>query len=136
MSTAIADPADPAVDSAADDINGGPGRLTIADRVVEKIASQAANEVDRATGAPRRVLGVHVGGDDRAPQVDAHVDGGIATVSIVMSVAWPSPVREVTRRVRAQVTERLADLAGITRAQVDIRVSALSAETTTERRVR
>jgi uncharacterized alkaline shock family protein YloU len=134
VTTAVAD-AEAGPTDRPDVADGGPGRLTIADRVVEKIASQAANEVDRATGAPRRVLGVHVGGDDRAPQVDAHVDGGVATVSIVMSVAWPAPVRDVTRRVRDRVTERLAELAGITRAQVDIRVSALSAETTTERRV-
>lgn len=134
MTTAVAD-AEAGPTDRPDVADGGPGRLTIADRVVEKIASQAANEVDRATGAPRRVLGVHVGGDDRAPQVDAHVDGGVATVSIVMSVAWPAPVRDVTRRVRDRVTERLAELAGITRAEVDIRVSALSAETTTERRV-
>ncbi len=115
------------------------GRLVVADRVVEKIASQAATEVDRATGAPRRVLGLSLGSatgsaEDR-PQVSAHVDWPVATVSVVMSVAWPAPVLEVTEQVRRHVEEQLATLAGVRTAGVDIRVTALPGPRSRDRRV-
>ena len=117
----------------------GRGRLVVADRVVEKIASQAATEVDRATGAPRRVLGLSLGSalgsaEDR-PQVSARVDWPVATVSVVMSVAWPAPVLEVTEQVRRHVEEQLATLAGVRTAGVDIRVTALPGPRSRDRRV-
>ena len=114
---------------------GERGRLQVADRVIEKIASYAAGEVDRATGSPRRILGMTLSSDPRAPRVSAVVDGEVATVDIDMSVAWPAPIREVTRQVRQHVVTRLHDLAGITRAQVDITVTSLAAEPSQERRV-
>lgn len=111
------------------------GRLVVADRVVEKIASQAATEIDRATGAPRRVLGVALGSADERPQVSARVDWPVATVSVVMSVAWPAPVLEVTEQVRRHVEEQLATLAGVRTAGVDIRVTALPGPRSGDRRV-
>ncbi|MBM7804685.1 putative alkaline shock family protein YloU [Geodermatophilus bullaregiensis] len=107
----------------------------MADRVVEKIAAQAATEVDRATGSPRRVLGVALGSADERPQVSAQVDWPVATVSVVMSVAWPAPVLEVTEQVRRHVVERLATLAGVRTAGVDIRVTALPGPRSGDRRV-
>jgi uncharacterized alkaline shock family protein YloU len=52
-----------------------------------------------------------------------------------MSVAWPAPVAEVTEQVRARIVQRLADLADVRTAQVDIRVTALVAERRDDRRV-
>jgi uncharacterized alkaline shock family protein YloU len=111
------------------------GRLEIADRVIERIAAQAAAEVDRATGAPRRMLGVSVGSQADRPDVSARVDGPIAIVDVVMSVAWPAPVAEVTEQVRARIVQQLADLAGVRAAQVDVRVTALVSEQSSEQRV-
>jgi uncharacterized alkaline shock family protein YloU len=111
------------------------GRLEIADRVIERIAAQAAAEVDRATGAPRRVLGVSVGSPTDRPDVSAQVDGHVAIVDVVMSVAWPAPVTMVTEQVRARIVQQLADLAGVRATQVDIRVTALVSERSNERRV-
>ena len=107
----------------------------MADRVVEEIASQAATEIDRATGAPRRVLGVALGSADERPQVSARVDWPVGTVSVVMSVAWPAPVLEVTEQVRRHVEEQLATLAGVRTAGVDIRVTALPGPRSGDRRV-
>ncbi|KQS58495.1 hypothetical protein ASG36_10550 [Geodermatophilus sp. Leaf369] len=112
---------------------GERGRTTIADRVVERIASAAAAEVDAATGSPRRVLGVAVSGADK-PRVSARVHGEEATVDITMSVAWPAPVRQVTRRVREHVGERLTTLVGLRSARVDVRVAALTVEHTPEQK--
>jgi uncharacterized alkaline shock family protein YloU len=119
----------------ADDSAAARGRLDIADRVIERIAVQAAAEVDLATGAPRRVLGVSVGSPTDRPDVSARVDGDVAIVDVVMSVAWPAPVTTVTEQVRARIMQQLADLAGVRAAQVDIRVTALVSEQSGERRV-
>ena len=119
----------------ADDAAAARGRLEIADRVIERIAAQAAAEVDRATGAPRRVLGVSVGSPTDRPDVSARVDGHVAVVDVVMSVAWPAPVTKVTEQVRSRIVQQLADLAGVRAAQVDIRVTALVSEQSGERRV-
>jgi len=126
----------PADDGAvADDGAATRGRLEIADRVIERIAAQAAAEVDRATGTPRRVLGVSVGSPTDRPDVSARVDGPIAIVDVVMSVAWPAPVTKVTEQVRVRIVQQLADLASVRAAQVDIRVTALVSEQSSERRV-
>jgi uncharacterized alkaline shock family protein YloU len=112
------------------------GRLEIADWVIERIAAQAAAEVDRATGTPRRMLGVSFGSPTDRPDVSARVDWPIAIVDVVMSVAWPAPVvTKVTEQVRARIVQQLVDLAGLRAAQVDIRVTALVPEQSSERRV-
>ena len=103
------------------------GRTRIADRVVEKVAARAVAEVDNATGVARQVLGVRLGaaGDDAPARVNADVDGGVVLVRVTMAVQWPAPVREVTRQVRAHVTDRVAELTGLQVAGVDIDVSTL-----------
>jgi uncharacterized alkaline shock family protein YloU len=113
----------------------GRGRTTIADRVVEKIAAHAAAGVTDATGAPRRVLGVTVDQDPDVPQVSARLDGDVALVTVHLAVVWPAPVHDVTRAVRSAVIGKLTELAGVTRAQVDIDVAALTTERTDQRRV-
>ncbi len=126
----------PADDGAvADGGSATRGRLEIADRVIERIATQAAAEVDRATGTPRRMLGVSFGSPTDRPDVSARVDGQIAIVDVVMSVAWPAPVTKVTEQVRARIVQQLVDLAGVRAAQVDIRVTALVPEQSSDRRV-
>ncbi|SDN79542.1 Uncharacterized conserved protein YloU, alkaline shock protein (Asp23) family [Klenkia soli] len=109
------------------------GRTTIADRVVERIAAAAAAEVDAATGTARRVLGVAVSSADR-PRVSARVHGEEATVEIDMSVSWPAPVRQVTRRVREHVGERLVTLVGLRSARIDVHVAALVVERAPEQK--
>jgi uncharacterized alkaline shock family protein YloU len=125
---------DPVADAAG---TGGRGRTRIADRAVERIAARAVAEIDRATGTPRQVLGVHLGSTTAhsSALVDAHVDGGVVTVSVSMAVQWPAPIREVTRQVRAHVIERLQTLTGLTVAQVDIDVPTLQSSTDEVRRV-
>ncbi len=103
------------------------GRLTIADRVVEKVAAQAVTEVDRATGAPRTVLGQTLGraSEDSPARTSAQVDGDLVTVTVSMSVSWPAPVRDVTAQVRRRVVDRVEELTGLHVADVDIDVPTL-----------
>lgn len=112
------------------------GTTTIADRVVEKIAGRAVTEVPAAGGAARRVLGIALGDDESqdTPVVDAHVDGGVVTVDVEMSVSYPEPVADVAGAVRRRVDERVSSLTGLRVAQVDIRVTSLVPEGTPSRR--
>jgi uncharacterized alkaline shock family protein YloU len=91
------------------------GRTSVADRVVEKIAGQAAIEIDHVTGVPRRVLGQTLGKvkADSSARASAKVDGSIVSVSVSVAVEYPTPVRAAAAAVRAHVTEtvgRLCDL--------------------------
>lgn len=103
------------------------GATTVSDRVVARVAAQAVSEVDRATGAPRVVLGQPLGGHDASTpaRVEAAVDGRFVTVDVSMAVHWPAPVVEVTRQVRRHVTERVAALCGLEVVEVDIEVATL-----------
>lgn len=103
------------------------GRLTIDDRVVEKVAAQAVAEIDRATGAPRTLFGQPLGSvrADTPARTSARVDGDIVTVTVSMSVQWPASIREVAAQLRHRVTDRVAAITGLTVAEVDIDVPTL-----------
>jgi uncharacterized alkaline shock family protein YloU len=102
----------------------GRGGLSIADRVVEKIAARAALEVDGVGGVPRRILGRRAGPavPGLLPRVRARVDGPIAVLSMSISVRYPTPVSQVAAGVRAQVAARLSELCGLDAAAVHIDV--------------
>lgn len=103
------------------------GRTEIVDRVLERIAARAVTEVDQAGGAARRLLGVPLGRDTEhtAPRATAHVDGQLATLQVSMSVVYPAPIRQVTRRVRDQIITRVSELTGLEVRQVDIEIARL-----------
>ncbi len=111
----------------ADDPTGGPGTTRIEDKAVEKIAQQSVDDVDRASGAARHVLGVKVGSlnEDTPARVNARVDGDLVSVTVSMAVRWPSSVREVTRQARNQVTDDITRFTGMRVAEVDITVPEL-----------
>jgi uncharacterized alkaline shock family protein YloU len=104
------------------------GRTTVASRVLERIATQVLSELDRAGGAARRVLGVPLGRErvDRAPQVHARVDGHLATMRVSIVVAYPTPLRAVTRQLRDLMTTRVGQLTGLQLRQLDIDIAQLT----------
>lgn len=114
------------------------GRTQIADRVLTKIATRALTEIQDAGGASRRLLGLRLGHDsmESAPWVTAKVDGGLATLRMRISVAYPAPVREVTRHLRELVRTRVGDLTGLDVREVDIDVIRLLTAEQTGKRVR
>ncbi len=110
----------------------GRGKTTVSDRVIEKIASQAADEIAFSGGPAARypgaavVRGLALGrGDHRRPRVDAKVDGHLARVSVTMSVRYPVPLRQVAVEVRTHVVKTVGALAGLEVREVDIEVSDL-----------
>lgn len=104
------------------------GRTSIADRVVERIAARAVAEVDLATGLRRRIPRPWPGRSAAANlnRLHAEVVDGLVTVRVSVSVRWPAPVRQVTRQVRARVTERVQTLTGMQVGWVDIDVPTLT----------
>jgi uncharacterized alkaline shock family protein YloU len=115
------------------------GGLTIADRVVEKVAGQAATEVERVTGVPRRVLGQTLGKvkADSQARASAKVDGSIVSVTVTVAVEYPTPVREAAAAVRQRVIEQVGALCGlqVVEVHVDIPHFYSSVQTQPVRRV-
>lgn len=109
------------------DPTGGPGVTRIAGTVVERVAQQSVDGVDRAAGAARQVLGVRVGslGEDTPARVQAVVDGDLVRVRVSMAVRWPESVRRVTRQARAVIVDDLTRFTGLRVAEVDITVAEL-----------
>ena len=115
----------------------GAGQIVLADRVVGKIASRAASEVDGVGSAAPRLLGVPLTapGLDRLgrrtddltalPMVVAHVDGRRVFVTVTVSVAYPRPLQDTAEQVRRRICDRLTEFTGLEVAQVDVQVSAL-----------
>jgi uncharacterized alkaline shock family protein YloU len=113
------------------------GRLTIADRVVERVAGYAATQVDGAAAAPRRLLGISVGEahPDAEAAVRATVDGHVATVAATIAVAWPQSVRRVTEALRAHIREDVRRITDVEVAHVDVDVVHFATDTAPARRV-
>jgi uncharacterized alkaline shock family protein YloU len=107
------------------------GELTIADRVVERVAEAAVAEAHNAAGAAPSVLGrpLWAATEGTRARVSAVVDGGVVTATVRLSVRWPEPVLEVTRRVRARVVDRVEAVTGLRVAEVDIEVTGLYSPT-------
>jgi uncharacterized alkaline shock family protein YloU len=122
------------------------GTISIADRVVMKIAAQAALENPDAGAAAARMLGRAVpaagrlgvrGTDlDALPKTSVEVDGTKAVVNLEISVRWPACVPEVTRQIRALVRDRVRGFTGLEVDEVRIIVADLAAGITPPLRVR
>ncbi len=97
---------------------GGPGRTTVPDRVLAKIARRAAAEAGAA---------------GKASETRARVRRSVAGVSVAVSVALPYPggVLDAGRAVRDRVAQRLREYAGETVLRVDVEVASLAVRRTT-----
>jgi uncharacterized alkaline shock family protein YloU len=103
------------------------GETIIAPAVVEKIAARAASEVDGVGGVVQtglsRLLPWSIGEAGPA-RASADVGAETVTVDLTVNVVYPEPVAKVTNQVRAQVTQRLAELCGLRATEVNIAVPA------------
>ncbi|SEP54347.1 Asp23/Gls24 family envelope stress response protein [Amycolatopsis saalfeldensis] len=113
------------------------GALTISDRVVERIATQAVTEVDGAGGSATRMLGVAVGGADldQSAKVTAQVRGDTVTLDVRLSIGYPLSVAKTTEAAREHLRRRTAELTGLAVSRVDITVTALPTSAAEPRRV-
>jgi uncharacterized alkaline shock family protein YloU len=113
------------------------GSVHIADRAVARIAGHAVTQVEGASAAPRRLLGVSLGGNppDKEASVDARVDGSTVTIDATVAVGWPASVRAVTDRLRTHLREEVGRLTGMRVAHIDIDVVSMRAPAARPRRV-
>lgn len=122
------------------------GAITVADRVVTKIAARAAAENPDAGAAVARVFGRRVPGAGNLgvrgtdlsalPKTSVEVDGSKAYVTLEIAVRWPASVAEVARQVRRHVRDRVRELAGLDVDEVRIVVADLATDITPPPRVR
>lgn len=97
----------------------GRGRLLIADKVVQKIASAAAREVDGITGT--RSSWTHKLGRS-LPRATATVAGGHARIAVHIAASWPLSLAPIAAAVHDHVTEQVTTLTGTTVAAVDVTI--------------
>lgn len=114
-----------------------PGRTTLADRAVERTATQAITEVADVGGTAHRMLGDTLGGpaEERSAQVSATVDDTTASLNVRLSIAYPASVARTTQQVRSHLIRRLHELTGLVVTRVDITVTALYLTRPEQRRV-
>jgi uncharacterized alkaline shock family protein YloU len=104
------------VASGTDDVTPGErGSTSIADRVVAKIAAQAAREA--------LFRGVPIGGD--VPHAVVTVHKNHARVQIGLELDYPSDIGAQCGAVRLHVAERVNHLAGMTVPEVRVEVERL-----------
>ena len=113
------------------------GRLTVEDRVVERVAGYAVSLVEDAAAAPRRVLGLRIGRarpEDTAT-VRAQVREDVASMQVTIAVRWPRSVVEVSDEVRERIRRELTAIAGVRVDHVDIEVVSMTLPQQVEPRV-
>ena len=105
----------------------GRGTLTMSDKVIQKIAAQAATEIGAARGKSGGLLGIgsHVDVDAR-PKVEVELSVASADITIEVGIAYPGSIRRVSEQMRSHVTQRVQELTGVEVHRVDIDVSFLS----------
>jgi uncharacterized alkaline shock family protein YloU len=113
------------------------GRLVVGDRVVERVAGHAVTLVPDAAAAPRRVLGMNVGGarPEGVASVDARVQDDLATIHVTIAVRWPRSVRKVADSVREHIRSEITTIAGMRVDHVDVDVVSMKLPETAEGRV-
>jgi uncharacterized alkaline shock family protein YloU len=104
------------------------GRLTVNDRVVEKVAGYAVTLVTDAAAAPRRMLGVNIGEArlDDAASVRAQINDDIASAQVAIAVRWPKPVQKVADEVRERIRSEVKATTGVRVDHVDVEVVSMS----------
>ena len=103
------------------------GRLILAERVIEKVAGQAASEVSAASGRAGGILGLGAEANPQArPHVDVDLSADSADLALSVGIAYPGSIRTATEEVRDHVVRRVRDLTGVSVRRVDIDVAFLA----------
>lgn len=98
------------------------GTLTVADKVIDKIAAHAASlvmGVVPAGSALDKVTGRTL------PRASSQVRGRQARVIVRVAVAWPQPLATIATRVRSTVAHELSRLSSLDVVGVDVTVDRI-----------
>ncbi len=102
------------------------GRVTIADRVVARIARRAA---EHASTRVHRNVGTDL------PRVEVEVAGHRVRVEARVAASWPEPAAAAASRVAGAIREALEGLVGVRVDDVLVTVEAVVATAEPRRRV-
>ncbi|MHA7145570.1 Asp23/Gls24 family envelope stress response protein [Arthrobacter sp. TmT3-37] len=106
------------------------GTLTIAEKVIEKIASQIAADTPGVHGSSGGFLGIGSRDDEDArPKVTAELHGRTASLQVRAGVRYPTPLRVTTERLRERIRTQVSKRCGVDVRQVDIDITSLVART-------
>lgn len=104
------------------------GRLTVAERAIEKIAGQIAAEVPGISGSAGGFLGIGTRSDEDArPKVRVWLSGAVASIHVSAGVRYPAPLRSTTELLRREIREKVGSRCGVDVRQVDIDIETLVA---------
>lgn len=111
---------------------GDRGSLEVADRVVEKVAGQAARSVPgvATTSGGLGPLGRGY------PRATATGSGLRTTLVVEIALAWPAPAARTAAAVRDEVTRSVERYAGVRADAVDVVVASVDDTAPVRRRVR
>lgn len=100
------------------------GSITIERGVIEKIARQAASELD---GVGRASTGFGFGRGDLAakPRASVVLNGARAALSLTVGVLFPVPLADTGDLIRQHCAGRVEELTGVVVDRVDVRVGWL-----------
>lgn len=107
------------------------GTTTVADRVIEKIAAQAAGEVAQTAELGRRLADRLPGRSAGHARAAALVSGRLVQLRVAVGVEYPAPIVRVTREVRAHVRATVGRLCDLDVRDVDVVVTKLRRPTAT-----
>lgn len=111
------------------------GQTYLADKVIAKVAAQAAREATNASEAPSD-LAVDAGHRPRAEVRRRNArDGRGAELRVVLDLVFPAPIAALASQVRANVRERVETLCGEAVRYVDVHVDRLRVAGSGGRRV-
>ncbi|MDQ3105208.1 MAG: Asp23/Gls24 family envelope stress response protein [Actinomycetota bacterium] len=99
---------------------GRRGRLDIAGRAIERIATHAAQTVTGVTASGsglERMVGRGL------PRASSTVAGDTVRLSLDISLTWPVAAGEVTRQVRSEVAAQVGYITGLSVAAVDVTIA-------------
>ncbi len=107
------------------------GTLEVKQRVVQRIAERAAQEIDGTVAAHHTGLRALA---DRS-SVSVRMLGGRAWIDLTVDASWPCEATAVGGSVREHVHRRTSELSGTHVERVDVTVRLVEADESTRRRV-
>ena len=110
----------------ATDHRDGPGRLRIDPRVVQKLAAQAANEVQGVSEASAAPIGRAI---HRPVPASTPVDQLSIDLDLTVSIRYPLSVRVAADQLAAHVARRVEQLTGRPAGRVRVTVQRLGGAT-------
>ncbi|WP_052273949.1 Asp23/Gls24 family envelope stress response protein [Arthrobacter sp. L77] len=102
------------------------GTLVIAERAIEKVASNAASTVPGVSGPTGGFLGLGARHKETArPKADVQLNGLIASLRLEVGITYPAPLKQTTELLRATVRDDVSRICGLDVRQVDIDINTL-----------